>query len=105
MYIHFNYIRKIRFAKKAAKATLGYNETRRGKEGAEIKRILFGPDGKVTKEEAERIIDEASRNTYYWRMILSPDPNGENAEKNLDLWGLTKQAVIWLEERLKREGQ
>src|SRR5215213_7706374 len=37
-------------------------------------------------------------------MKLSPDPNGENAEKILDLWELTRDAVRWLEERLDRRG-
>src|SRR3954471_21559506 len=91
--------------KKNAKATLGYNETRLGKDGAEIERQLFGKSGPLTKEQAERQIKFAPPNTYFWRMKLSPDPNGENAGKTLDLWELTRDAVRWLEERLGREGE
>jgi hypothetical protein len=105
MYIGINYIPHNKHAKTSAKATLGYNETRLGKDGAEIERQLFGKSGPLTKEQAERLFESASRNTYFWRMILSPDPNGENAEKNLDLWELSRDAVRWLEERLGREGE
>jgi hypothetical protein len=105
MYIGLNYIRHTRQARKSANATLGYNETRLGKDGAEIERQLFGKSGPLTKEQAKWQIDTASPNTYFWRMRLSPDPNGENAGKNLDLWELTRDAVRWLEERLGRPGE
>ena len=105
MFIGLNYIPHNKHAKTSAKVTLGYNETRLGKDGAEIERQLFGKNGPLTKEQAEQLLDTASRNTYFWRMILSPDPNGENIEKNLDLWELSRDAVRWLEERLGREGE
>jgi hypothetical protein len=105
VYIGLNYIPRNKHARKSAKATLGYNETRLGKDGAEIERQLFGKSGPLTKEQAERQIKFAPRNTYFWRMKLSPDPNGENAEKILDLWELTRDAVRWLEERLGRVGE
>src|SRR3954464_164499 len=105
MYIGLNYIPHNKHAKNKAQATLGYNETRLGKDGAEIERQLFGKSGPLTKEQAERQIKFAPPNTYFWRMKLSPDPNGENAEKILDLWELTRDAVRWLEERLGRVGK
>jgi hypothetical protein len=105
VYIGLNYIPHNKHALKSAKATLGYNETRLGKDGEEIERQLFGKSGPLTKEQAEQLIKAASDNTYFYRMKLSPDPNGENAEKMLDLWELTRDAVRWLEERLGREGE
>ena len=105
MYIGLNYIPHNKQAKSKAKATLGYNETRVGKDGEEIERQLFGKSGPLTKEQAERQIKTAPPNTYFWRMKLSPDPNGENVEKTLDLWELTRDAVRWLEERLDRRGE
>jgi hypothetical protein len=105
VYIGLNYIPHDKQARSKAKATLGYNETRVGKNGEEIERQLFGKSGPLTKEQAERLLESASRNTYFWRMRLSPDPNGENAEKTLDLWELTRDAVRWLEERIGREGE
>jgi hypothetical protein len=105
MYIGLNYIPHNKHAKTSAKATLGYNETRLGKNGEEIERQLFDKNGPRTKEQAEWQIKDAPPNTYFWRMRLSPDPNGENAGKTLDLWELTRDAVRWLEERLGRPGE
>jgi hypothetical protein len=105
VYIGLNYIPPNKYAKDSAKATLGYNETRLGKNGEEIERPLFGKNGPRTKEQAEKQIKDAPPNTYFWRMRLSPDPNGENAGKTLDLWELTRDAVRWLEERLGRPGE
>ena len=105
MYSHFNYIPHNKFARKAAKETLGYNETRKGKDGEDIERKLFGNTGPLTKEQAEWLIEHAAKNTYFFRWILSPDPNGENGEKNLDLWQLARDGVAWLEERLHRHGE
>jgi hypothetical protein len=105
VYIGLNYIPHNKHAKRKAKATLGYNETRVGKNGEAIERQLFGKSGPLTKEQAERLLDTSSPNTYFWRLKLSPDPNGENAEKTLDLWELTRDAVRWLEERLDRRGE
>src|SRR3954466_11058115 len=89
--------------KDAAKATLGYIAHRVGKEKEKMDRTLFGHGGALTEEQVERMIDEAPDNTYFFRLILSPDPNGENKERNLDLWKLTKDIVEFLEQRLNRE--
>src|SRR3954454_2770854 len=89
--------------KAAAKATLGYIGHRVGKEKEKMDRTIFGHGGALTDEQVERMIDEAPDNTYFFRLILSPDPNGENQERNLDLWKLTKDIVELLEQRLNRE--
>jgi hypothetical protein len=105
VYSHFNYIPHNKFARAKAKATLGYNETRKGKDGEEIERKLFGNQGTVTREQAEWLIENASKQTYFFRWILSPDVNEENGEKDLDLWQLARDGVRWLEERLQRQGE
>src|SRR4051812_29543157 len=48
------------------------------------------------------MISQAPENTLFWRLKLSPDPNGEeeDKDKNLDLWKLTTASVQWLEKRL-----
>jgi hypothetical protein len=89
--------------KAAAKATIGYIAHRVGKEKERMERTLFGHGGALTDEQVERMIDEAPDNTYFFRLILSPDPNGENQERNLDLRKLTKDIVEFLENRLNRE--
>jgi len=105
VYSHFNYIPHNKFARAAAKDTLGYNETRKGKDGEEIERTLFGKYGTFTKEQAEWLIENASKQTYFFRWILSPDVIEENGEKDLDLWQLARDGVRWLEERLQRQGE
>src|SRR5687768_16324853 len=94
-----NFIPKGKTAKAEAKETLGYNGTRPGKEEEEIDRKLFGHGGEYASEQALQMIDEAPANTYFFRMIVSPDPNTENKDKNLDLRLLTTQMVEWLEDR------
>src|SRR4051812_35036812 len=51
------------------------------------------------------MINTASKSTYFFRWILSPDTIEENIEKALDLWKLARDGVRWLEERLQREGE
>jgi hypothetical protein len=112
MFSEFNYISRMKREngkwvkqdiKAAAKATLGYNAHRVGREKEKMERTLFGHGGALTDEQVERMIDAAPDNTYFFRLILSPDPNGENQERNLDLWKLTKDIVEFLEQRLGRE--
>src|SRR4051812_33281551 len=83
MYSNFNYIPPNKHARKAAKKTLGYNQTRKGKDGVEIERKLFGKGGPLTREQVEWQIDNAPENTYFFRWKLSPDPKEENANKPL----------------------
>jgi hypothetical protein len=112
MFSEFNYIPRMKREngkwvkqdiKAAAKATLGYIAHRVGKEKEKMERTLFGHGGPLTDEQVERMINEAPDNTYFFRLILSPDPSGENQERNLDLWKLTKDIVEFLEQRLGRE--
>jgi ribosomal protein L37AE/L43A len=98
-----NFIPKGKTAKAQALETLGYNGTRPGREEEEIDRKLFGHGGEYTSDQALQMIDEAPANTYFWRLIVSPDPNSENKDRNLDLRLLTTQMVDWLETRLNRD--
>ena len=88
-----------------AKASIRYIAFRPGKDGEKIKRQLFGHDGGLSISQADRMVDEASKGTIYFRFAISPDPNVEDAGKDLHLWQLTLQTVQALEERLKREVQ
>jgi hypothetical protein len=52
---------------------------------------------------SQKLIDEAPKNTYFWNLIVSPDPNGEeNANRKLNLQQLTKDLIKSLEQRLNR---
>jgi hypothetical protein len=57
----------------------------------------------LTPEQADAMIDTAPGNTYFWKLIISPDPKSENKDKNLDLRQLTGECIQWLEARLNRE--
>src|SRR4051794_19430953 len=48
------------------------------------------------------MIYNAPKNTYFWRLILSPDRKTENIEKNFNLQRLTKEFIEFLEVRLNR---
>src|SRR4051794_19139457 len=103
-YLDLNYIRRRgTAAKQEARETLGYNHNRPGSDNEEEGRILFGTNGvPLTEEEALKLIDGASKQTLFWRMILSPDPNRENKDKILDLQQLTDDLAKYLKVELQR---
>src|SRR3954469_9426215 len=92
------YVRPGKSAAVRAKAMLAYI----GRDKEERPRVLFGHDGVFTKEQAEEMIDNAPKNTYFWSLILSPDKKTENIGKKLNLRKLTKEFIEFLEVRLNR---
>lgn len=100
-----NFVQRGRTAKARAKATIRYMLHRPGKGQTRTTRALFGVDGVVTKRQADRLIDEATRGMRFFRIVVSPDPRREDRERDLDLWTLTAQTMQKLEERLKKELQ
>jgi hypothetical protein len=103
MITKLNYIKRNQFTKTKAKQHLGYIGQRPGRAKEKMERSLFGHGGELTHEQVLQMIETAPKNTYFWRLILSPDPNSEDKEKDLDMRDLTTEAVMWLERRLKRE--
>jgi hypothetical protein len=89
----------------AIKASVRYIMHRPGKEGERISRTLFGFDGPMEKEQAYKMMDEAPKGTYFYRLVLSTDPRREDLQKNLNLWKLTEQTMRHLEDRLREEGR
>ncbi len=85
-----------------AKAAIRYLQHRPGKEGAKTSRALFGSDGFLGKRQAYRMIDEAAKGTYFYRIAISPDPATEDTQNDLHLWELTEQTMGRLEERLQQ---
>ena len=86
-----------------AKASLRYITHRPGKDGKRATRTLFGNDGAMGKWQAYRMIDEAKKRTVFFRMVISPDPQQEDTQKDLHLWDITEQTMLRLEERLQHE--
>ena len=86
-----------------AKASIRYIEHRPGKDGKKAARILFGSDGGMGRWQAYRMIDEAEKGSIFFRFVLSPDPKGEDTERDLHLREVTEQTMQSLEERLHKE--
>ena len=83
MFLEFNYLPRAKKergrwrkqdVKAHAKATLGYNAHRVGKDKEKMDRVLFGNHGTLTEEQAAQMIEAITYNTYVFRMKLSPDP-------------------------------
>lgn len=92
-----NYTRKGR----AAKASVRYIENRPGKDGARSARTLFNADGKVQRREAYTMIDQADKNSYFFRLVISPDPRAEDQDKSLSLREITEKTMHSLEDRFE----
>jgi hypothetical protein len=99
------YVKKGKDEHKRAKATIRYITHRPGKEKENIFRQLFGHDGALEKDAAYEAIDAAPKGTYFYRMIINPDPKTEDTRRDLSLQGITKQTVLRLEERLDLVGK
>jgi hypothetical protein len=86
----------------AAKANIGYITKRPGKDKEKITRTLFGLDGVMTSREAYRMIDQAGEGSFFYRLVLSPDPVGEDTRQDLDMRELTQQTMQVLDSRLNK---
>ena len=49
------------------------------------------------------MIDEAKRGTAFFRLVISPDPIREDVDRDLNLWEITTQTMLSLEERLGKD--
>jgi hypothetical protein len=87
---------------RGAKATVRYIENRPGKDGARIVRTLFTADGKMARGEVYAMIDQAASGSYFFRLVISPDPVREDKDKDLSLREITQRTIQSLEDRLKR---
>src|SRR5438105_7843258 len=87
---------------KGAKASIRYIEHRPGKDGEKITRTLFNADGAMGRWQAYHMIDESQQGSLFYRVVISPDPKGEDSEKDLHLREITEKTMQTLEERLKK---
>ncbi len=85
-----------------AKASVRYIENRPGKDGTKVQRTLFNADGKVERGEAYTMIDQADKNSYFFRLVISPDPQREDSDNNLALKEITERTIQSLEDRFQR---
>ncbi len=98
--IKSNYVKKGKGEREAAKANVRYMEHRRGKDGQKMNRTLFSVQGAIGRHEAYRMIDTAGKGSYFYRLIISPDPTKEDTRKDLYMREITMSMVSALEERL-----
>jgi chromosome segregation and condensation protein ScpB len=87
------------------KASVRYIQNRPGHEGERLTRTLFGIDGPLTRDQVYQMIDDAPKGTNFFRLILSPDPRGEDSEKDLHLRELTERVMVALAEELQQQIQ
>lgn len=100
-----NYVKRGTGEKGRAKATIRYITHRRDRDNHTVTRDLFGYDGKLSKQQAYKMIDEAPRSTIFYRFVLSPDPKREDRYKDLGLSESTIDTMLALEERLGKQVQ
>lgn len=51
------------------------------------------------------MIDQADKNSYFFRLVISPDPKHEDADQNLSLRAITERTMQSLEDRFQRSLQ
>lgn len=83
-----------------AKRNIRYIQNRQGKDGQKIVRTLYSWDGKIERNEAYEIIDEAEPGSYFFRLIISPDPETEDTNRDIYLRTVTEQTMRGLEDHL-----
>ena len=66
---------------RSAKASVRYIENRPGKDGAKTQRTLFSAEGRVERMEAYAIIDQAAKGSYFFRLVISPDPPAARGQR------------------------
>ena len=86
----------------AAKAAVRYIQNRPGKDAVRVVRTLFTADGKLERGMAYTMIDQAARGSYFFRLVISPDPKSEDSSKYLSLRELAEQTIAHLEARFQQ---
>ena len=86
-----------------AKAAIRYIQNRPGREGEKQTRTLFNSDGLLGRWQAYQMIDESQQGSYFFRFVISPDPNAEDSNKDLHLRQITEQTMLSLEEQLQKQ--
>ena len=82
-----------------AKETIRYIQHRTGKDNEKMSRTLFGLDGVMDRHQAYRMIDEATKGRYFYRIIINPDPTREDTERDLPLRELIEATMETLAAR------
>jgi hypothetical protein len=81
-----------------AKETLRYIAYRSGRDGERTARQLFDELGNLSKEQVYQIIDQEAQlgKRFYYHLVLSPDPAGEDTFKDLHLRTIAQDTICHL---------
>src|SRR5215213_4364639 len=91
--------------RKAAKASIRYIKHRPNRERERASRLLFDFENLVENLHAYQMIDGAPKGSIFYRVAFAPDPNKEDANKDLDLRWLTQVAMQHLKKKLGKNIQ
>jgi hypothetical protein len=83
-----------------AKGNIRYIENRPGKDGEKIIRTLYTWDGKIDRRDAYDMIDAAEKGSYFFRLVISPDPVKEDTHRDIYLRTVLEQTMRGLEDQL-----
>jgi len=95
------YFKQNQQPKAAARENVKYIQFRKGKDREGITRTLFGSDGPMERREAYQFIDDAKKGTKFYTIIISPDPEREDAQRDLDMEQIAYTTMQTVEERVK----
>jgi hypothetical protein len=93
------YVTKDKKEREGAKDAIRYIEHRPGKDNEKKARNLFGSDGFMGRWQSFRFVDEAPKGRYFYRIVVSPDPEKEDSQRDLPLRELIKATMQTLQER------
>ena len=97
------YIKRNQHTRQGAKANIRYIESRPGKDRSKITRTLFSEEGALTRKQAYRLIEDASRGSVFYRMVINLDAFKEDTHKDLHLRLMTEKTMQRIEEILNKE--
>lgn len=90
-------------SRKKIKASVRYIQHRPGLDGERRKRTLFGLDGPLNRQEVYTLVDQATKGTTFFRLVISPDPRREDTERDLNLRQITEQTLLQLSKELGQQ--
>lgn len=65
----------------------------------------MGFDGTMELTQAYEMIDEVENGSVFYRLVISPDPKTEDAQRDLHLPGIIEKTMLYLEDRFQRQLQ
>jgi hypothetical protein len=93
-----NYVFKDKDERGNAKKFIRYIEHRPGRDKERTSRTLFGEEGAMGRWQAYRFVDEAPKGRYFYRIVVSPDPEKEDTPRDLPLRELISATMHTLQE-------